>query len=66
MMKLKKSLLMAAMLATGVMTLPLGVQAAEAVTIKPLQGVAADFIKGADVSMVASSMTRRACKRTPC
>ena len=52
-MKLKKSLLMAAMLATGVMTLPLGVQAAEAVTIKPLQGVAADFIKGADVSMLA-------------
>jgi arabinogalactan endo-1,4-beta-galactosidase len=52
MMKLKKSLLMAAMLATGVMVLPLGVQAAEAVTIKPVQ-VASDFIKGADVSMLA-------------
>ncbi len=51
-MKLKKSLLMAAMLATGVMVLPLGVQAAEAVTIKPVQ-VASDFIKGADVSMLA-------------
>ena len=52
-MKLKASLLMAAMLATGTLAMPLAVQAAEQVTIKPVAGVPADFIKGADVSMLA-------------
>ena len=52
-MKLKTSLLLAAMLATGTLTLPLVAQAAEQVTIKPVAGMASDFIKGADVSMLA-------------
>ncbi len=52
-MKLKASLLMAAMLATGTLAMPLAVQAAEQVTIKQVAGVPADFIKGADVSMLA-------------
>ena len=52
-MKLKTSLLMAAMLAAGTLTMPLAVQAAEQVTIKPVAGIPADFIKGADVSMLA-------------
>ena len=52
-MKLKASLLMAAMLATGTLAMPLAVQAAEQVTIKPVAGMPADFIKGADVSMLA-------------
>ncbi|MGL4206619.1 MAG: glycoside hydrolase family 53 protein [Aeromonadaceae bacterium] len=52
-MKLKTSMLLAAMLATGSLTLPLAAQAAEQVTIKPIAGIPADFIKGADVSMLA-------------
>lgn len=52
-MKLKTSLLMAAMLAAGTLTMPLAAQAAEQVTIKPVAGIPADFIKGADVSMLA-------------
>ena len=52
-MKLKTSLLMAALLATGTLAMPLAVQAAEQVTIKPVAGIPADFIKGADVSMLA-------------
>ena len=52
-MKLKHTLLMAALLATGTLTLPMQVQAAEQVTIKKVAGMPADFIKGADVSMLA-------------
>lgn len=52
-MKLKTSLLMAAMLAAGTLTMPLAAQATEQVTIKPVAGIPADFIKGADVSMLA-------------
>ncbi|MFC3911960.1 arabinogalactan endo-beta-1,4-galactanase [Pseudaeromonas sharmana] len=52
-MKLKHSLLMAALLAAGSLTMPLQVQAAEQVTINKVAGMPADFIKGADVSMLA-------------
>lgn len=51
-MKLKNSLLVAAMLATGLTMMAPSVLAAETVQIQPVK-VAADFIKGADVSMLA-------------
>ncbi|MGE6132712.1 glycoside hydrolase family 53 protein [Aeromonas salmonicida] len=51
-MKLKNSLLVAAMLATGLNMMAPSVLAAETVQIQPVK-VAADFIKGADVSMLA-------------
>ena len=51
-MKLKNSLLVAAMLATGLNMMASSVLAAETVQIQPVK-VAADFIKGADVSMLA-------------
>ncbi|WOE65284.1 arabinogalactan endo-beta-1,4-galactanase [Aeromonas allosaccharophila] len=51
-MKLKNSLLVAAMLATGFTMMAPSVLAAETVQIQPVK-VAADFIKGADVSMLA-------------
>ena len=50
-MKLKNSLLVAAMLATGLTMMAPSVLAAETVQIQPVK-VAADFIKGADVSML--------------
>ena len=53
MMKMSKSVLLAAMLATGLMSQPVLVQAAESVTIKKVENVPADFIKGADISMLA-------------
>ncbi|ELI6418785.1 TPA: arabinogalactan endo-beta-1,4-galactanase [Aeromonas salmonicida subsp. salmonicida] len=51
-MKLKNSLLVAAMLATGLNMMAPSVLAAETVQIQPVK-VAADFIKGADLSMLA-------------
>lgn len=51
-MKLKNSLLVAAMLATGLNMMAPPVLAAETVQIQPVK-VAADFIKGADLSMLA-------------
>ena len=51
-MKLKNSLLVAAMLATGLTMMAPSVLAAETVQIQPVK-VAADFIKGADLSMLA-------------
>ncbi|RSM26300.1 glycoside hydrolase family 53 protein [Aeromonas salmonicida] len=51
-MKLKNSLLVAAMLATGLTMMAPSILAAETVQIQPVK-VAADFIKGADVSMLA-------------
>ncbi|MFZ3403373.1 arabinogalactan endo-beta-1,4-galactanase [Aeromonas salmonicida] len=51
-MKLKNSLLVAAMLATGLNMMASSVLAAETVQIQPVK-VAADFIKGADLSMLA-------------
>lgn len=51
-MKLKNSLLVAAMLATGLTMMAPSVLAAETVQIQPVK-VVADFIKGADVSMLA-------------
>ena len=51
-MKLKNSLLVAAMLATGLTMMAPSVLAAETVQIQPVK-VAADFIKGADISMLA-------------
>ncbi|MGE6109615.1 glycoside hydrolase family 53 protein [Aeromonas sobria] len=51
-MKLRHSLLVAAMLATGLTMVSPSVLAAETVQIQPVK-VAADFIKGADVSMLA-------------
>ncbi|CAJ1795506.1 arabinogalactan endo-beta-1,4-galactanase [Aeromonas salmonicida] len=51
-MKLKNSLLVAAMLATGLNMMAPSVLTAETVQIQPVK-VAADFIKGADLSMLA-------------
>ncbi|MCU1798839.1 galactosidase [Pectobacterium polaris] len=53
-MKMKKRVLMAAMFATGLLTvsLPQTLYAAENVTINKLTNVPADFIKGADISML--------------
>lgn len=51
-MKLKKNLVLAAILMTGMLPIVHQAQAAETVQIQPVKGLAAEFIKGADVSML--------------
>ena len=53
MMKLNKSLVFAALLLAGGMGMMAPATAADTVQIKPVAGEPADFIKGADVSMLS-------------